>query len=61
MTGFTRLLASSGGQPDDMMDDMPTVCVGQLGYDKTKGFQVVLSPTLTLTISSGTTRPRASR
>ena len=40
MTGFTRLLASANGDPDDLMDYMPTVTVSQLGFDKTRGFQV---------------------
>ncbi len=44
MVGFTRLLASANGQPDDMMDEMPTVCVPQLGFDKTRGFQVINRP-----------------
>jgi hypothetical protein len=44
MTGFTRLLASSNGGPDDLMDYMPTVTVSQLGFDKTRGFQVINRP-----------------
>ena len=44
MTGFTRLLASSSGGPDDLMDYMPTVTVPQLGFDKTRGFQVINRP-----------------
>ena len=30
MTGFTRLLASANGQPDGLMDEVPTVVVKQL-------------------------------
>ena len=48
MTGFTRLLASNGGGPDDLMDYMPTVTVSQLGFDKTRGFQVMNRPCLLL-------------
>ena len=44
MTGFTRLLASANGQPDGLMDSMPTVTVAQLGHDKTRGFQVINRP-----------------
>ncbi len=45
MVGFTRLLASANGGPDDLMKLMPTVTVAQLGFDKTRGFQVrVLAP-----------------
>ena len=44
MTGFTRLLASANGEPDGLMDSMPTVTVAQLGHDKTRGFQVINRP-----------------
>ena len=44
MTGFTRLLASANGGPDDLMEYMPTVTVSQLGFDKTRGFQVINRP-----------------
>jgi len=44
MVGFTRLLASSNGQPDDLMSFMPTVTIPQLGFDKTRGFQVINRP-----------------
>ena len=47
MSGFTRLLASSNGMADDLVDYMPTVSVAQLGFDKTRGFQAILvSPSL---------------
>lgn len=44
MVGFTRLLASSNGVPDDLMKYMPTVTVPQLAFDKTRGFQVINRP-----------------
>ena len=44
MLGFTRLLASANGGGDDLMDYMPTVTVSQLGFDKTRGFQVINRP-----------------
>ena len=44
MTGFTRLLVSNNGQPDGLMHLMPTLLVPQLGFDKTKGFQVIPNP-----------------
>ena len=44
MTGFTRLLVSNGGAPDGLMSSMPTLLVPQLGFDKTKGFQVINRP-----------------
>ena len=44
MVGFTRLLASSNGANDDLMELMPTVTVPQLGFDKTRGFQVINRP-----------------
>ena len=44
MVGFTRLLASDNARSDDLMNLMPTVTVPQLGFDKTRGFQVRLCP-----------------
>ena len=44
MTGFTRLLVSDGGKPDGLMASMPTLVVPQLGFDKTRGFQVINRP-----------------
>ena len=44
MVGFTRLLASSNAGPDDLMNLMPTVTVSQLGFEKTRGFQVINRP-----------------
>lgn len=40
MTGFTRLLASSGGQLDELAKIVPTIAVAQAGHDTTRGFQV---------------------
>ena len=44
MTGFTRLLASAGGNGDSLSAHMPTVTVAQLGHDKTRGFMVINRP-----------------
>jgi len=44
MQGFTRLLASSNSAGDDLMSYMPTVTVSQLGFEKTRGFQVINRP-----------------
>ena len=44
MTGFTRLLASKDGQPDGLMESIPTIAVPQAGHDKTRGFQVINRP-----------------
>ena len=66
MVGFTRLLASNNGSPDDLMQLMPTVAVPQLGFDKTRGFQVrcargVTGLRSTSTSTSTSTSSRAAR
>ena len=59
MVGFTRLLASNGGAPDDLMDLMKTVTVDQLGFDKTRGFQVRPPPKPVLEPRTLTPEPEA--
>ncbi|KAL1508604.1 hypothetical protein AB1Y20_004701 [Prymnesium parvum] len=41
MVGFTRLLAGRG---DNLMESIPTVAIGEVGHDKTRGFMVINRP-----------------
>lgn len=44
MNGFTRLLTTPGAKPDDMMDEIPTIVVGELNAAETMGFVVLNRP-----------------